>query len=183
MKKLIASTLLAIYLFNIGGQLVLHRYFSYLAARYFVEQARKGFYNVNDLTEVKIPTNLPNIADWTSYENITGQIQFENTNYNYVKMKLTRTAIYLMCVPDYTTTQFTQQNIISAKQVKGSPVPQKNHVPYGKALLLNNLNFEPVNFAFSPPFKGPVIVKAVQSCHQVINHSPDVPEQPPKFSC
>jgi len=183
LKKLIASTLLVIFLFNIGGQLVLHQYFSYLSARYFSAQASKGFYNVNDLTEVKIPVNMPGIRDWKGYANITGQIQFENVSYNYVKMKITRNVLYLMCIPNYNTTHLSDQNVIMAKQVDEAPVPQKNHVPYGKTFLLNNFNFASVKFAFSPPFKCPVIITAVQSCGQIINHSPDTLEQPPKVCC
>ncbi|HEY2583397.1 MAG TPA: hypothetical protein VGI43_16415, partial [Mucilaginibacter sp.] len=117
MKKLIAVVLLAIYLFNIGGELVMHQYFSYLSDRFFNEQASKGRYNVNDLTEVKLPANMPGITDWTNYENIRGQIQFGDRSYNYVKMKITRTAIYLMCIPDYAATRLLNENIICAKQV------------------------------------------------------------------
>ena len=179
MKKLIAAVLLTIYLFSIGGQLALHQYAAYLSDKFFNEQTSKGLYNVNDLTEVKLPVNMPGITDWAGYENISGQITFENTSYNYVKMKVTRTAIYLMCVPDYATTRFAAQNIINAKQVKGAPVPKKDHVPNGKATVLDNFNFAFLHFTFSSPFKSPVI-NAVASCQTLIHHSPDIPEQPPR---
>jgi hypothetical protein len=182
LKKLIAATLLSIYLFNIGGQFVMHQYFVYLSDKLFNEQAGKGRYNVNDLTEIKLPVNLPGITEWNSYENIIGQVIFANSTYNYVKMRITRTALYLMCVPDYAATNFSGQNIINAKQVKDMPVSPKEHVPYGKTTLMGSFNIEFTQFIFSSPFKSPVIT-AVQSCPQLVRHSPDIPEQPPKFSC
>ncbi|HAL81288.1 MAG TPA: hypothetical protein DCO83_02845 [Mucilaginibacter sp.] len=182
LKKLIAVVLLAICLFNIGGQLVLHQYAVFLTARFFNEQTSKGLYNVNDLTEVKLPVNLPGISDWSAYENISGQIKFENSSYNYVKMKITRNAIYLMCIPDYATTSLTSQNIIDAKQVKDIPVPKKEHVPYSKSSVRDNFSFAFLHFRFSSPVQGLAGID-VRSCPLIIHHSPDIPEQPPKFLC
>jgi hypothetical protein len=179
LKKLIAVALLAIYLFTIGGQFVLHQYAAFLSDRFFVQQTSKGLYNVHDLTEVKLPVDMPNMADWPAYENISGQIQFENSTYNYVKMRITRTALYLMCVPDYATTRFAGKNIIHAKQAKDAPVPKKEHVPYGKTTVLDNFNFAFLHFIFSSPFKSPVQA-AVQACQPLTHHSPDIPEQPPR---
>lgn len=179
LKKLIAVALLAVYLFTIGGQFVLHQYASYLSDKFFTEQTSKGLYNVHELTEVKLPVNMPNIANWPAYENISGQLQFENSTYNYVKMRITRTAIYLMCVPDYATTHFVGKNIINAKQVKGTRVPEKQHVPYGKTTVLDNCSFAFLHFIFSSPFKKPAQA-AVQACQPLTYHSPDIPDQPPR---
>jgi len=182
LKKLIAATLLTVYLFNIGGQLALHQYFAYLSDKFFNEQIGRGFYNVGDLTEIKIPVNMPGITNWKGYENIAGQIQFENSCYNYVKMKITRNTLYLMCIPNYKATQLSAQNIIGAKQVKDIPVPKKNHVPYGKTTLLGKFNFAFIQFTFNSPFES-TRVTVGQSVQQLDHHFPDIPEQPPKFSC
>ena len=182
MKKIFAATLLAIYLFNIGGQVVLRQYFVYLSDKFFNEQTGRGQYNIGELTEVKIPINMPGIADWKNYENIAGQIQFENNSYNYVKMKMTRTAMYLMCVPNYVTTHLTNQNIIGAKQVKDAPVHKKDHVPYGKTTLLSKFDFAFLHFTFNAPFKSTAVI-AVQPVQRLLYHSPDIPDQPPKQAC
>ena len=149
MKKLIAAMMLSIYLFNLGGQLALYQYFSALSDKFFTEQTAKGFYNIHDLTEVKLPVNMPDIADWKNYENIKGTIEFNDVSYNYVKMKITRTALYLMCVPDYNTTRLSDQNIIDAKQSHNVPVPKKDHVPFGKATVHGNFNIAFDQFSFS----------------------------------
>jgi hypothetical protein len=131
---------------------------------------------------VKLPANMPGIADWTAYENISGQVQFENTSYNYVKMKITSTAIYLMCVPDYQTTSLLQQNVIVAKGLKGVPLPKKNHVPCSKTTVLGQYNFAFTQFAFSS-FAKTLRDTPAQPSKQWSNRYSDIPEQPPRHSC
>jgi hypothetical protein len=162
--------------------MVLHQYFVYLSDKFFNEQTSKGLYNVNDLTEVKIPVNMPGITDWKAYESISGRIQFKNVSYNYIKMKITRNAVYLMCIPNYGTTHLSGQNIITAKRVKETPMPKKEHVPYAKMMLLNKFNFAFLQFEFNPPFRS--ITETIgQSIQQLYYHFPDIPEQPPKLVC
>ena len=182
MKKLTATFLLFIYLFSIGGQLALHQYFAVLSDRFFSEQTDKGLYNVHDLTEVILPVNMPGITDWKGYENISGQIQFENNSYNYVKMKITRTALYLMCIPDYQTTRLANQNIIDAKQAKSVPVPKKDHVPYTKTTLSDKFSCAFTQFAFCPFYTTRQVVP-VQRVQRPIFHHLSIPDQPPRLSC
>ena len=174
--------MLGIYLFNLGGQLALHQYFSHLSDKFFTEQTSKGLYNVGDLTEVKLPVNMPEITNWKNYENIKGCIQFDNVSYNYVKMKITRSALYLMCIPNYNTTRLFGQNIINAKQSKSVPVPKKEHVPFGKASLLGNFNVAFMQFSFSS-FAKTLPGNPVQSSHGLLSLYRDIPRQPPKFAC
>lgn len=174
--------LLGFHLLNIGGQLALHQFMVYKSNKYFAQQTAKGFYNEKDLTEVVIPVNMPGITDWKSYENIHGQIQFGNNSYNYQKMRVTSRAIYLMCIPNYETTRLADKNIINARDVKENPVPQKEHVPFGKIIMQDNLNFTFVHFEFGCPVKytQQIVVHPVQ---QLIPAHQDIPEQPPKAVC
>ena len=174
--------MLASYLFSLGGQLALHQYFSFLSDKFFTEQTSKGLYNKGELTEVKLPVNMTAITDWNDYENIKGCIQFDNVSYNYVKMKITRTALYLMCVPNYNTTRIASQNIIDAKQSKSVPVPKKQHVPFGMATLLGNFNVAFVQFSFSS-FAKTLPGTAAQSSDGLLTLYHDIPRQPPKSSC
>ena len=150
LKKLIAISLLFIHLFNIGGQLLLHQYFVYKSDKLFNEQINKNRYNVDDLTEIKIPVNMPQINDWKNFENLTGQVQFAYSSYNYVKIRVTRTAIFLMCIPNYETTHFSNHNIIYARQIPDIPVSKKEHVPFGK-ISLAAYNNQIIQYEFSTP--------------------------------
>ncbi|QEM05074.1 hypothetical protein DIU31_016705 [Mucilaginibacter rubeus] len=182
MKKFIALMLLGFHLLNIGGQLALHQFMVYKSNKYFAEQTAKGFYNVKDLTEIVIPVNMPGITDWKNYENIHGQIRFDNNSYNYQKMRVTSRAIYLMCIPNYETTRLADKNIINAKDIKENPVPQKEHVPFGKIIMQDNLNFTFVHFEFGCHIKYTQQIVA-QIVQQLIPAHQDIPEQPPKAVC
>lgn len=182
MKKIVAFLLLSIHLLNIGGQLALHQYLVYKTNKFYNQQVSKGLYDVKDLTEIAIPVNLPNIHDWKRFENIAGQIQFGNTNYNYVKMKVTRTAIHLMCIPNYETTRPVDKNVLNAKGVKDIPVPQKDHVPYGKIIMQDNVSLTFANIVFCCPIKY-LQKNIVHPVQQPVHFHQDIPEQPPKVSC
>jgi hypothetical protein len=182
LKKVIALLLINIHLLNIGGQLALHQYLVYKADKFYNEQISKGLYDVKDLAEVAIPINLPNIHDWDRFENIAGQIQFKNTTYNYVKMRMTRTAIHLMCIPNYDSTRPVDNNILNAKGVKEIPISQKDHVPYGKSTVVDNLSLSFIQFEFYCPIKN-LQQNVAQPVQPLIHYHQDIPEQPPKYSC
>lgn len=161
---------------------MLHAYLQYQTERFFNEQANRGLYNVSDLTEVQIPVNMPGITDWKAYENIRGQIQFENTCYNYVKMKLTHNCMYLMCVPNYEKTHLLTSNIINAKGVKDIPVPKKDHVPVDRMASVDAVQFSFVQFGFDAPVKE-IKTTTTFSVRAPSQQSFDIPDQPPRRSC
>lgn len=182
MKKAIALILLNIYLLNIGGQLAVHQYLVCKSDKFFNEQVGKGLYNVTDLTEITIPVNLPTIHDWRTFENISGHITFGKATYNYVKMRITKSAIHLMCIPNYETTRFADSNVLEAKGIKDIPVPQKEHVPFGKQVLQDNVSLSFVQIEFYCPVT-PLPENVVQPVQSLVNYHLDIPEQPPKASC
>jgi len=159
-----------------------YQYFSYKSDKFFNEQTSKNKYNIHDLTEIKIPVDMPTVTEWPTYENVSGHIQFEDASYNYVKMRVTRTAIYIMCVPNYETTRLVGDNVICAKHIKDVPVPKKEHVPFGKINAIEKFRFNFIQFAFSVPAKS-LKTFAIQPVQRVQSNSPDIPEQPPKSAC
>ncbi|MDB4918260.1 hypothetical protein [Mucilaginibacter sp.] len=182
MKKLIAITLLGLQIFSICGHLVLYQYFVYQSDKLFNDRISKNLYNVHDLVQIKVPAHTGVTQNWNSFEKINGQIQFKSTCYNYVKLKLTRDTIYLMCVPNYEKTRLFNQNIINASQIADIPVNKKDHVPFGKAIDLGKYNYPIVLFKFSPPV---IILQAnnIIFCSSPVQHYIDTPHQPPKMFC
>ncbi|MGN6396809.1 MAG: hypothetical protein ACTHMI_14660 [Mucilaginibacter sp.] len=182
MKKLIAITLLVSHLFSTGGYVAFYKYLQYRSEVFFNEQTAQNKYNKNDLVEVKIPIDVPVINDWTAYENVSGTVQFEEASYNYVKMKMTRHAIYLMCVPNYETTIYSTSNVIVAKNIKDIPVPKKNHVPFLKLNLNEKAQFFFQQFSFNIPVRY-LSINILQRSDDLLSAPLQIPEQPPKFSC
>jgi len=177
LKKLIAIALLTVHLFNIGGPLAFHEYLVYESDKLFNEQIGENHYNIDDLVEIKVSANMPGVTDWKGYEKLSGRIQFKNSAYNYVKIKMTRNAIYLVCIPNYATTHLSGQNIIYARQVPDIPVPKKDHVPFGKINLIA-YNYQAVHYKFSIPL---IKVRKTVSCNHSFIPNPLIkgPGQPP----
>jgi hypothetical protein len=150
LKKLITISLLFIHLFNIGGQLLFYEYAVYKSDKFFDEQIARNRYSIADLVEIRIPANIPGASEDSNYECTRGRVQFGNTAYNYVKMKITPTAIYLICIPNYATTRLSDQNIINIPQIADIPVPKKDHVPFGK-INLASYSYQTIHFKFSIP--------------------------------
>jgi len=180
-KKLTALFLLSTLLLNLGGEFAVHQLLVYQSGQFFNRQTSRGLYNVQDLTEVKLPLSMPGVADWKNYESMYGEVRFANTAYNYVKIKITRDAIYLLCVPNYKTTRLCSQNIIHAENMNDIPVPQKQHVPNSKMSILGNYDFVFNRFEFTVPFKitsaAPVrLINEQFNCHL------DIAIPPPRAS-
>ena len=125
---------------------------------------------------------MPTVTEWPTYENVSGHIQFEDASYNYVKMRVTRTAIYIMCVPNYETTRLLSDNVITAKHIKDVPVPKKEHVPFGKINVIESFQFNFIQFAFSVPTQS-LKTFDIQPVQRVQSNCLDIPEQPPKYAC
>ena len=125
---------------------------------------------------------MPNVKSWDVYESIRGQVQFKSACYNYVKMKLTHNAIYLMCVPNYEKTRLLDQNIINVKNMADIPVNKKSHVPFGKTNNPDKYNY-PITLYKLP---APLVIVHLNnhnyySC--LADREAEVPEQPPKLLC
>lgn len=146
LKRLTAFILLAIFLFNLGGYLLLFQYFIYRSDSFLNEQIGKDRYKRSELVEIKIPVHLFGISNWTNYQSITGQVQLSEHNYNYVKMKITTDTMYLMVIPNYEKTRLIKENIIYAKQVSDEPLSKKPHDNFPKKPDTFKYNYQLVKY-------------------------------------
>jgi hypothetical protein len=116
--------------------MVLFQYFIYQSNKFNEEQISKNLYKASDLVEIKIPVNLPKITNWNSYERICGTIQLQENWYNYVKLKMTRDTLFVMCVPNYKTTRLINANIIYAREVSEAPLNAKKQAMPLKSIAM-----------------------------------------------
>ena len=138
LKKVFAIVMLAVLVFNMGGYMLLFQYFIEKSDQIAIRQISKGYYNADELVEIKIPIRMPYVQEQRQYEEISGQIQLKGSFYNYVARKMTRDTMYVKCVPNYAKTKLVNNNAIAAKDVSDSPLTKKNHVPLLKKTALDN---------------------------------------------
>jgi hypothetical protein len=136
--------MLIVLIFNIGGYMLLFQYFIKHSDDYANEQISKGLYKPDELVEIKVPVNLPNINEQQDFEAIAGQVKLSDNDYNYVAIKMTRDTMFLMCIPNYEKTRLIGENIITAKNVSDSPLAKKNHLPIAKKSGVDNTYNYPV---------------------------------------
>lgn len=179
MKKLLAIFLLSLHLFSLYGSMAVYAYCVYRSDKLFNEEINKSNYKIDDLVEVKVPVKMPTIQNWQEYVSISGQVQLKDNCYNYVKLKMTRDTMYLMCVPNYKTTRLSKQNIIDAHNVADIPFNKKDHVPFGKMNNLGMFNYTVLQFRFSTPVAA--LKKIVNITHSdILNSYISRPGQPPE---
>ena len=77
------------------------------------------------LVQLKVPVHMPTQDDWADYANIQGQIEVNNNYYNYVRLKMTKDTIYLVCLPNTVKGDLTKANIIMGKNVNDIPLNKK----------------------------------------------------------
>lgn len=141
--------------------------------------------NSQKLLELKVPVNMPTIQDWTEYEHIEGQIQLNNTYYSYVRLKMTRDTMYLICLPNNTKTNLVKANVIMAKNLSDVPLSKKGATnPLTKKI---NLVYDDV-VQVSPCTYGPLanIIKAVTATTRFAHLSNpyiESPGKPPNTAC
>jgi hypothetical protein len=145
------------------------------------EHIAKNMYNIHNLVMVKISVNMPGIQSWGTFENISGQIQFKKACYNYVKLKLTRDTIYVMCIPNYEKTRLTNENIINARQIDDLPGAK------GNTAMLKKPSIDKFNLALIV-FEVKNRILAIHSHYPITKVNPkgcfiETPYRPPDISC
>lgn len=174
--------LLMIQLFNLGGYMVVRQYLVYKSDQFYNEQAKKGLYNIFDVSEIKVPYHSAGIKDSKSFREVFGSVRFQNASYNYVAVQMTRDTLHLLCIPNYETTILANHNVISVPGIKDIPVPKKEHVPYASILLPAGFIFTFHYEAVKPPVIG--LIKNSTAYHWLLmSRHIDIPKQPPRLFC
>ena len=99
MKKLAAILLLFLFVFNTVGYRLLFNFVQNRTDAAFVSKLDKGHYDEADLVAVKIPISLPYQNNWSGYERVDGEINFEGKIYKYVKRTVQNDTMILLCIP------------------------------------------------------------------------------------
>lgn len=183
MKKTVAIALLIVHLFNAGGYMLLFQYLIHRSNSFEEQQISKGLYNVHDLVEIKIPAHMPQVQDWPEYEPLYGQVQLQGDSYNYVKLRVTHNAIYIMCVPNYSTTRLANANVIYARQVSDVPLNKKGNTNAVKTFSFNTYYHLTASYT---AVQSLVIVDQVlnpASTGDILHVFLDTIDQPPRAAC
>jgi hypothetical protein len=125
LKKFAAILLLSVHLFYLGGYMLIFQYFIHRSDVQIVKELYNDKPGSQKLIQLKVPVHMPTLDDWTDYANIQGQIQLNDNYYNYVRLKMTKDTMYLICLPNNVKSSLTKANIILAKNLNDVPLSKK----------------------------------------------------------
>jgi hypothetical protein len=173
--------LLLIFLFNLGGYLLLFQYFIYRSDNLINQRINHNNYNKTELVQVKIPVHMPAVVNWDDYEQISGEMAMNGYSYNYVGLKVTQDTMYLLCLPNDEKTRLIAADNTYAKQVSDSPQSKKSNSTLPKvSIAVSKYDHHVTEFHF----EAPVSVAEVTDCHYQLSldqPSLSVNGEPPEY--
>jgi len=100
MKRAAAILLLIIFLFNWFGYRLLSDYLQHQADTRLESQLDQDQYNEASLIEIRVPLNMPYQSVSSDFERYDGEIEFNGIHYKYVKRKIDKGELVLLCLPN-----------------------------------------------------------------------------------
>ena len=92
----------------------------------------KNQYDESRLIRIKVPLNMPYIADWNDFETFEGETEINGIHYRYVKRKIENGELVLLCIPNEqkTSLQAAEQHffkLVNDIQQPGAKKDSKEH--------------------------------------------------------
>lgn len=100
LKKVLTITLLFVFLFDLVGYRIAFFAMQKQADEQFMADADDHKYDEKNLIAVHIPINLPYQTDWKTFERVDGEMGFKGKVYRYVKRKVSKGELIILCLPD-----------------------------------------------------------------------------------
>ncbi|HEV2481306.1 MAG TPA: hypothetical protein VGS79_16655 [Puia sp.] len=135
LKQLAAILLIGILFFNWYGYQLLTAYWQQKADKTLVARLDRHDYDDDQLISIKVPlTNIDYYNSSTTFERVDGQIELGGVHYNYVKRRIYKGCLELLCIPNTTVTTlqkaknefFRQVNDLQQNQGKKNNSPVKD---------------------------------------------------------
>src|ERR1700679_2099841 len=117
-KQLASILLIGILFFNWYGYQVLSMYWQQRAEHRLEARLDRHDYDDAQLTRIKIPlTTLSYYNGSTVFERVDGQIDLNGIHYNYVKRRIFKDSLELLCIPNTTVTSLQKSKNDFFRQV------------------------------------------------------------------
>ena len=100
LKKIATISLLCLFLFNWFGYRLVTSFLESKADARMEAAIDQDNYSNNSLISIKIPSNVPYYNGTTSFERVDGEIEINGMHYKYVKRRIVKDSLELLCVAD-----------------------------------------------------------------------------------
>jgi len=128
LNRTAAILLLGILLFNWCGFRFLASYLGERGDRELSAQLDESKYDESQLLSIKVPArHLAYYNPSIQFERVDGQIEVGGIRYNYVKRRLYKDSVEMLCIPNYSAMQLDAAKNEFFKLTNGLQGPDKKH--------------------------------------------------------
>ena len=106
-----------VFLFNVVGYKIFFYYLEIKADERIQSKIEQISELDKELITIKIPINLPYHTDWANFERVDGEVNFKGKIYKYVKQKVQRDTLILLCINDTYKAEINKQKDNYIKKV------------------------------------------------------------------
>jgi hypothetical protein len=146
----------------------------------------KNDYDDSQLFEMRVSLNLPYQNDWSDFERFNGEIEIDGIQYKYVKRKIEKGQLVVMCIPNHDKMKIRSSSDEYFKMVndlqqseQGKKSEKSNSFAFKG--LFNEYQSESNNWSFSaPPITADLF--SHRENHLVSSLHNFIPSQPPELS-
>ena len=110
LRRSIAIAFLTLLFFNWYGYRLLSDFLQNRSDIQLEAKLDQNDYDASQLFEIRVPLNLPYHNDWQEFERYNGEIEVNGIHYKYVKRKVEKGEMVLLCLPNN-----EKQNLLSAR--------------------------------------------------------------------
>lgn len=111
MKLAASILLLTILAFNWVGYRFVSHYFENKADEAIEASINSSTYNESSLIEIRVALNAPYYSGTRDFELFNGEIELNGVHYKYVKRKVEKGELVLLCLPNENKTRFQNSRI------------------------------------------------------------------------
>lgn len=100
MRQTASILLLGMLVFNWFGYRIVSNWLQVRADAKLEARLDNNDYDNAQLIEVRVPLHLPYVSDWSHFERYDGEIEIKGVHYRYVKRKIEKGDLVLLCLPN-----------------------------------------------------------------------------------
>jgi hypothetical protein len=158
--------------FNWYGYQLLSAYWQQQADNKLEARLDRNEYDDSQLVSIKVPiTDLSYYNSSASYERVDGRIELGGVQYKYVKRRILKDSLELLCIPNLTA--------MKLQQAKNDFFRQVNDLQQQKQGKKNSSATKDISKDYTPSAMDIAIpaLAAAQTPAGAVFHSPDLPSQ------
>ena len=134
---------------------------------------------------MRVSLNLPYQNDQAVFERVKGEIEIDGTHYNYVKRRIEKGQLVVMCIPNQRKTKIENTRddyfkLINDLQQNGNAKKTEKSSSTAFKALFSEYNAEINNWSIASPIQ-PVTKPGIADSNSITSLFYFIPGQPPEF--